>query len=246
MSRKLTSLACMLAIGLLCSVQVAPTRAAVISGTTSTVTSSADLDLNNIIYAVNLGDTATTTDQIVGGVTFSRSGDLPAGVTLNGSSTLGPAAGFEANLDGGGSGEDALEAVLNTLTFAAASSPTLPLITLDTDNGAEYRLQLLIYDAGYSSGRQFDILVDGSLVVEDEALGLGNVMGTSNTFGRLYTLDFTADSDETQVTFGFGAAVGIDPNPVVSGITLAIVPEPASMALCLFGMVATSLVRRRS
>jgi len=138
MSRKLTSLACMLAIGLLCSTQVAPTRAAVISGSLTDFNSSADLDLSNVIYAVNLG---SGTDQTVGSVTFS--GGSPAGFTQAGGGGSLPIP-TAADLDGGGSAEDALEAVLADSTFATDGSL---VFTFDTDKRC--RLSIATLDVRY-------------------------------------------------------------------------------------------------
>jgi len=111
-----------------------------------------------------------------------------------------------------------------------------------------------MYDTVFSAKtRNFDILVDNVLVVDNDTAGTVDVsLGTSNpetsTMGRLYTLDFVADGDETQVAFAIGqTGTEFDPNPILNGVTLATaIPEPASFALCLFGMVVTGLVRRRS
>jgi len=224
----------------------ATAHAAIIAGATSTFTSSADLDLDNIIYAVNLGD--STSDQVVGGVTFSGTSSPIAGVTLNGAGTLVvPDAGLtEPNFDGGGASEDALEQVLRTLTFGTNLNQPFPLFTFETVAGVEYRLQLLMYDSGASNNRNFDIIVDGVTVVTDEPLG--TPIDDDPTQGRLYTLDFVASSISTPVTFDVGSAVSADQNPVINGVTLATtrVPEPTSIVLSGLLGIALGLGRFRS
>jgi len=241
MLKQVSRLASLALVGA-CLGVAAPAHAAVISGTLVDFASSADLDLTNIVYAVNLG---SATSQTVGGVTFD--GGSPAGFTLaGGGGSLGIPT--PANLDGGGTAEDALEAVLADSTFATDNSLAF---TFDTDEGTSYRLQLLMYDTVFSvETRNFDISVDGNLVVDSDGVSLGTAVPEvdSNLRGRLYTLDFVADSDETQVTFAIGTdSPGVlDPNPIINGVTLATaIPEPASLALCLLGMIGIGLGRQR-
>ena len=234
------SLAAVLSAGIIPAAQ-----ATLFQGATSDIFGASDLDLNNIVYAVGLGDDGT--DRTVGGVTFINSANSPAGFTVTGGTSLNDLIAAP-DLDSGGSAEDALEEILRDGIFGNGTSIPFPTFEFSgLSNGQQYRLQFLIYDTGYNvnSGldkdRNFDISIDGVLVAEDHLLETD----PNTDRGLLYTVDFTSTGGTVTITTGAGTGDGsvIDPNPVVSALTLAVVPEPGSLAL--MGLGGLLVLRRR-
>ncbi|HWB05193.1 MAG TPA: PEP-CTERM sorting domain-containing protein [Verrucomicrobiales bacterium] len=111
--------------------------------------------------------------------------------------------------------------------------------------GAIYELTLLFSDAN-AANRTFDINVEGEQILDD--FKVGNVTGGDATKGAKVEYVFTAGDPELNILLNGGAvpnAAGLDRNPILSGATLRLVPEPGSVALTALAASALILRRRR-
>jgi hypothetical protein len=115
-------------------------------------------------------------------------------------------------------------------------------------NGTPYELQLLCSDNPGGAGRLMNFTVDGTLALsgfDPQALisSAGGYSGSTITKGAVATIFGTTTSGNltVQVSTDTGSP---NANALISGLTLAVIPEPSSLALLgLAGLL--SILRRR-
>lgn len=95
----------------------------------------------------------------------------------------------------------------------------------------------MLFQDAPTSDRNVDVFVEGTEIVSDFTSSTGNL-----TSGRLITHQFTPlDGTLNIVLSGANQETG-DRNPILSALTLEVVPEPGSLAL--LGLAVPALLRR--
>lgn len=216
------------------------------SAVVSAFQNSSDLDLDGTFaYAINFGTGDVDTD--VDGLIFNPVGD---GNTVAGVSTtpdpirtfggpLGPVTEGFWNVTPALGGDDDINTVLSSLIDAHDTSAGVDSFEVDLDavDGQAYRLQLILNEEFFQSdaSRVFDISVDGVLVADDldpykvAVTDSGTAEGDSAV---LVSYDFVGDGT-VDIEFTNETSFAI-----LSGLTLEVVPEPASVGLLAIGGLA--------
>ena len=219
-----------------------------VSGTMSAFTGAdpgEGLDLTGAFaYAVNVGGADTS----VGGLTFTDSTTTP-GFTLLADHSF---ATWDTKPEYGSSAADnGLETVMHSIRWSDYLPPRSTIdIAMDVQAGKPYKLQLLFSENILNlpaGSRVIDLLIDGREV--DEYFDINAIMGHFPsgpiTRGAVFSYMVIPTSDVLNIRLS-GAAVGTDANPILNGLTLELIPEPATMALCALALAGLGgYVRRR-
>jgi hypothetical protein len=136
-----------------------------------------------------------------------------------------------------------LEDVLATIRYEGTTGDedAVAVDLMGLTPGLEYKLQLMFSDAN-ASNRFFDIVVNDVLVWND--FSVGSVTGGDPLMGAYFTYQFIADRTELNVLL-HGAAYASDVNPLVSALTLEVIPEPGAVSLMIVGLAGILGSRRR-
>ena len=197
-----------------------------------------DLD-GEFAYAINVGGPAAN----VGGVGFTdgsiagmESGSS-AGAVITVANELGE---WHAPSYGDSAADDGLETVMSSIRW---NNPPGVNIDLDVVAGTEYKLQVMF--AENCCDRGFDISVEGEVLVDNFNVQ-ATQEGIANTAqGAMFSYTFTASDDQVNILLGGANPLATDNNPIASGLTLEVVPEPSSVMLSLLGMTGLLGLRRR-
>ncbi len=132
-----------------------------------------------------------------------------------------------------GTGADADE-ITNTGIHSA------PTISISATVGKTYTIDLLFAQA-FTPRRTFDVLVEGSIYLDDLALDLNE--------GRplVYRFETLATDDTINITFAPGSEPGYDDtNPYVNAVMVTeVIPEPSAAVMALIGAAGLAARRRR-
>lgn len=204
----------------------------------------------NFAYAIDFGesgDPVSSGGQVIGDANFTGWLDTPGAVNIGqNADSAEPSFGDTPN-------DDALEDLLSDGRWADADPADLTS-DLSVTPGQAYQLQLLFVEGWNATApgiRQFNVYVEDALIAADfditAVAGVQEVEGGEgiNTAGAVLTHSFTAGDDTLNIRLEHGS---ID-NPRMSGITLEIIPEPASIALVATGtliLVGYGVRRRRA
>ncbi|MEX2212784.1 MAG: LamG-like jellyroll fold domain-containing protein, partial [Phycisphaeraceae bacterium] len=211
--------------------------------------SASDLDLQGkFAYALNIGQGGSGSAGTVMGLEFT--GDGVAGATVQAESTIFPAWGPKPEY-GPDASNNALENIMHSIRFDSNANAALPgiLVDLAVDVGANYKLQLLFSENGFTApnNRTFDIEIEGAIIVNDgEVLAATGGWSGNPTIGGVFTYEFIATDSVLNIRLLNGGSLG-NRDPILNALTLentTPTPEPASLAL--LGMSAFALLRRRS
>ena len=231
---------------------------AVITGSVSQFSGPDDLLLDpatNVIAVDIGGDTGPNT---VNGVTFLADGTGITGSVSSGGVTVDSTATHSINgwqtapvYSGGTPGSAAaLSLIMHDIRWSLNPSAVDVAISGLTP-ASIYNVQLLFSENGSVSDRHWDIGVDGSLVVDDYTTN-----GTSSTTGSVYSGNFDPGADGTlDIVMAVDPlpgdpnntpATGGDNNPILQGVIVHQIPEPAGLALLGLGLSFCFLRRRRN
>jgi len=189
----------------------------------------------DFVYAVDAGGDGGFQ---IGDAVFTN--DTAPGVTLNAQHRI---PNWKTFTYGSSADDNALETLMKSIRYSTSYDGILPLdvsIALaDLVPGTDYELQLLFGEG--TSNRGFDVFIEGMLVADD--FSPYALTGIDLTKGVVLTHQFTALDDTLEILLdGLGTPFP-DKNPIIQGLTLKIIPEPASMSLLALGLLA--LLRRR-
>lgn len=228
--------------------------AAVRAITITTFTGVGDLDLSgNFAYALNTGADSNPGPIVVGGLALDPvfldnggSGPVvgPAGVSY----TNPEPTAANRDLDPLGAsysfGDANLETVLNSTAFGSNGAGTGPSFGLTLLTGWTYKLQIILAPTN-TNDRIFDVVLDGSTVVDDLNLKSGETVDgqtISTSRGVLISETFVASDTSLDLFFSYA---GTGNGPLIPAITLeqlaAPVPEPNTLALAIAGAAACRL-----
>lgn len=191
----------------------------------------------DFLYAVNLRGPGGLK---VGGATFTADNATP-GCTVNAENEIlnwiGPNYGGTAN-------DDNLETVMQSIRWTATNyrGEALSVDLEGLEIGQDYLLQLLFGEN--PSSRGFDVVINDVLVADNFS---PTAEGVSADVGVALFHRFVAQDDELHIVLdGLPTPFG-DRNPILQGLTLQAIPEPATMVLLALGTLALlpRLRRRR-
>jgi hypothetical protein len=219
--------------------------ATVYDGTLVPFHGSHELDLlGSFLYALDVGGGG---GQNVLGVGFKAS-STTAGVSVTAQNTADP---WQTPPDLSGTDDASLEDVLHSIRWSNVGDavPDDVRVDLDVQTGQAYKLQLLFSEnywgvASHTSKRYMDVEIEGVLVVDE--LEPQAAAGTPpRDAGAVYTYTLAASDDTLNVRIAAGTGgSGRDPNPLLSGLTVEIVPGPATLGLLGLGVALLLRVRR--
>jgi hypothetical protein len=202
-----------------------------------------DLD-GNFLYAVNargpaapgsfqVRDALFTVDSLTPGVSITSTHDL--------TNWHAPSYGATTN-------DDNLEIVMQSIRWSAA--PSEVVVTANgLIPGHQYKVQMLFGDNG--SGRNFDVVLEGNLLVNNFTPGLFQTPPGGANGGAVITETFIATDTQLNIrltpsnVFPPTGTVG-DNNPILQAFTvedLTVIPEPATGGLLAFASLG--FIRRR-
>ena len=195
------------------------------------------LDLTGTFaYAVDVGSDAA--GYTVQGVLFDRDEDI-AGVTVTSSNTLNNWSQIPEY--GASTSDNALEALLHNIQYGPAVT-----VAADVVVGQAYQVQLLFSENHFDAagGRNFDVTIEGELVLDDyDPVAFGHYSRGTDDKGGVLTYTFTATDDTLNIVIS-DTAVTADPNAILNAFTLEVVPEPATFALAVVGLLGLRRPRR--
>ncbi len=188
------------------------------------------LDLTgNFVYAFNVGTTGAAGQA--GDANFTA--DNAPGITIGATDFVTP---FVNPSFGALAGDDVLETVYQTIRWANSFSlnPEARKLKADLTNlvvGRNYKLQLLFGEAG-ATGRRFDVLVNGSLIVNDFAPTEAQGAAYAATAGSAIVHQFTATSSTLNIVLDgvtdVAAVPFINRDSYLNGATLEEIPTAAA------------------
>ena len=185
------------------------------------------LDLSgNFRYAFNVGTPGAAGQA--GDANFTA--DSASGITVSAPNEI---ANWAVREFGNTPADDVLETVYRSIRWAdlGNANPDLRKLKVDLANlvpGRNYKLQLLIEEAT-NYHRAFDIFINGTLVVPGFA---PNIAQGNPTAAAAVVHEFTAPTSTLHVELsGASTPPGIDPNPVLNGVTLEELPTAAAAPL---------------
>ena len=175
--------------------------------------------IGDFVYAVDMSGPGGVP---IGDAVFTSDGMTP-GFTVSAQYSI--AAWNDRPNFGSSSNDDALELLMHSIRWSG--SPTPVTVTMEVEQGAFYRLQLLFYESGCSScnRRGFDVSVDGMRIVDEYSpeIEQGGRTGTSRPGAAIYH-EFVATSSTTTVTLDGSSASFGDTNPILDAVTLERLP----------------------
>jgi hypothetical protein len=252
---------------LMASVFARPAQAAITSTTTGTFSGGdpgEGLDLyqpaGNYLYALNFGKT-TAGSITAGNVTFSQTKvtapqALPAGVTVTAPGAVDfndyPSNFFVLEY-GNTANDNNLETIMKANSQGFPLTVTLALGALPV--GTPYTLQMMFIDDFYASTRLTDIKVDNTTAIAAfnqkatiSAAGGYNLTtgGSENeTLSKGAVVTVAGTTIGSSLTVVFAQSSGSANGPLVGALTMAVIPEPTSLALLGLGGLLAILNRRR-
>lgn len=195
------------------------------------------LDLaGNFAYALDLGNSVGNSPgpKTVGGLTFQPA-EGSSGTFVYAENILN----YTHTELGSSPDDDNLEDILQSIRWTQTDDLE-EVVTLDLDvvPGTQYKLQLLFGDDA-SGNRGFDVSVEDLLLYDN--------FRTANYGGStaFITYEFTATDAELNIMLEGARTAFADKNPILSGVTLEIIPEPGSAALVLAAGAMLAGRRRR-
>ena len=202
-----------------------------------------DLDLSgDFLYTTNI--TPDTTAPVINGLTFTPNASL-AGLSVTSANS---AANWVNKPEyGASSDDDALEDAMHDMRYSSTGSGADLNIDADVISGQQYKLQLLFSENFYTTtgSRSFDISIEGSKAVDE--FDIINTAGTwtgAPTAGTVFTYIFTAGDTNLDIDLEPGTSFS-DHAPLINGMTLEKVPEPASIILFSMAGFGLLMARRR-
>ena len=217
-------------------------QAAVITWDAAVTTTHENDIQSNVFAGFNLRDQDVSVDVTTNGsdVTFvSRDGGadiVTGGVTLKRVSGFSSSASL--NVWGGSPTDADFNTVMDSFAHTPAASPATATITLSgLSAGTMYSVQLFVSDTRGGIGNKRSIGFND---------GIGNATAEVGQSTSPYFIGhFTADVGGTQTINGFsnGFNGGSSGSVVINAVTLALVPEPSSLAL--LGLGGLLIARRR-
>jgi hypothetical protein len=200
------------------------------------ITGVSSLDLSgSFLYALDFSNTGGA--KTVGAVTFQPAESVST-VAIYAENFLA----YNRPEFGSDPDSEALEDVLHTIRWVA-SDVTDESLEVDLQGiapGQQYKLQLLFSDSN-SLSRFFDISVENTLLANNYSVS--SATAGDNTKGAYWTYTFTAEDSELNILLDGFRGGGGDINPILSGLTLELIPEPSSAAL--LSLLAVGMLRRR-
>jgi hypothetical protein len=185
------------------------------------------LDLTgSFVYAFNVGPAGAAGQA--GDANFTA--DNASGITVQAPNN--PIANWNNPNFGATTADNVLETVFQSIRWAdhLAGTPEAKTLRVDLANlsvGRRYKLQLLFGEAG-STGRRFDVLVNGNLVADNFAPTDAQGAAFCVTAGSAVVHEFTATSSTLNIVLD-GANVPSVPflnqDPYLNGATLEIIPR---------------------
>lgn len=205
-----------------------------------------DLD-GNFVYAVNVRGPATglavrdavfTVDTATPGVTVASTNEIV--------NWHAPNYGATAN-------DNNLETVMQSIRWSSA--PNEVVVTANgLLPGRAYKLQLLFADNlqgnPASFTRNFDVLLEGNLLVDNYVPGNSQIFASPTTAGAVITEQFIAGDNQLNVrltptgAFGTPGSLG-DNNAILQGFTLELIPIPEPATCALLALSSLGFIRRR-
>ena len=187
------------------------------------------LDLSgNFLYAFNVGPVGAAGQA--GDATFTA--DDATGITVHAPNN--PIAVWNNPSFGSTGSDNALELVYQSIRWAdrnwGAPDRTLRVDLANLVVGRNYKLQLLIADAG-STGRRFDVLANGTLLANDFAPTDAQGAASASTAGSAIVHEFTATSGTLNIVLDGVTDVADVPflnrDSYLNGATLEEIPTVA-------------------
>jgi len=195
-------------------------------------------------YAVNVGGPGGFR---IGNTLFTADSATP-GFHINAESA---AANWSPSNFGSSSSDDSLEQLMTSIRWSAvANGAGVPArgeaLSIDLDGleiGQQYLLGLFFQEA--CCGRGFDVVINDTLVA-DEFSPVGITGGVNPGMGVLLSHQFYATDETLHIVLDGYPASFSDRNPILQGLTLAQIPEPATwLLLTLGGALVIAAARRR-
>lgn len=201
------------------------------------ITSVASLDLaGSFAYALDFGNSVGNAPgpKTVAGLTFSPA-ELASGVFTYAENILN----YTHTEIGGTADDNNLEDILQSIRWTATDDLE-EVVTMDLDvvPGTQYKLQLLFGDDA-SGNRGFDISVEDMLLYDNFRTA---DYGGSTAY---VSYEFTASDDELNIMLDGWRTAFADKNPIISGLTLEVIPEPSAASVSLLAAALLGFRRRR-
>lgn len=185
------------------------------------------LDLTgSFVYALNVGPAGAAGQA--GDANFTA--DNASGITVQAPNN--PIANWNNPNFGATAADNVLETVFQSIRWAdhLAGTPEAKTLRVDLANllvGRRYKLQLLFGEAG-STGRRFDVLVNGSLVADNFAPTDAQGAAFCVTAGSAVVHEFTATGSTLNIVLDgtdVPSVPSLNQDPYLNGATLEIIPR---------------------